>query len=124
MSTQSEQDREARALEALIVSQLRRERNPADQEDLPQLTDEDRKAMNALGPNLIDRLWDSPRSDEEGSHFDDCDEELACAGEQFAGMNRAEEIDEETKRALDAKRAEVRERLRKKKLGSRDENCA
>lgn len=102
-------------MEALIVSQLRRERSCSDPDDLPELTDEEREAMNSLGTNLVERLWNSGRSGRSEPEAGDCDEQLACAGEAFTGMNRAEEIDDETKKALDEKRREVLERLRKKR---------
>lgn len=49
--------REERALDALIVSQLRATDNDeVDAEHLPELTDEERKALDSLGPDFVDKL--------------------------------------------------------------------
>jgi hypothetical protein len=107
-------EREDRALDALIVSQLRRhDGDKGDIEHLPKLTDEESEALEGLGPDFIDRVIagkvktesdDSP-AEEEG--------ELLCAGGMAFGLNRAEEIDEETAEELDEKRKEIIERLKK-----------
>jgi hypothetical protein len=51
-------EREERALDAIIVSCLRcpDDDGDLDTDRLPELTDEDRAAMDALGPDFIDRL--------------------------------------------------------------------
>ena len=49
--------REERAIEALIVLNLRQEIDPIEiPELLPQLNEEEKAVMNRLGPDLIDRL--------------------------------------------------------------------
>jgi hypothetical protein len=117
MSDQSEREREDRAFEALIASQLRRDRDIDDSDDLPELTEAEQAAMDALDPNLVESLWEGGEPERESSNppivYGDCESPTAA----FAGMNRAEEIDEETKRALDKEREQVLERLRKKKQG-------
>src|SRR5262245_13536465 len=55
----SRRAREERALDALLVSILRRvdkDDDIVEPEKLPQLTEEEKAAMNALGPNFIDRI--------------------------------------------------------------------
>lgn len=116
MSEQTKREGEERALEALIVSQLRRDRDPSRPETLPELTAEEQAAMLALGANLIDRLWDAV--DTDSAHDDSAGDEGEFSMSEdaaFAGMNRADEVDEETKANLEQRRKEVLERLRKKK---------
>ena len=57
MSDHNEREREERAFEALIASQLRRDRDIDKPDDLPELTEADQAAMDALDPNLIESLW-------------------------------------------------------------------
>ena len=109
----SENEREIRALEAIIVSQLLRERDPMNITDLPELTDSQRAAMNALPPNLLDDLWDEVDAEFE----EECPTEETCMveEEEFAGMNRAEEMTDETRNALNEARKEVIESMKKRK---------
>lgn len=48
-------EREQRAIDALIVSQLRA-CDETDPNHLPELTDEEREALDSLGPDFVDRL--------------------------------------------------------------------
>lgn len=108
----SENEREIRALEAIIVSQLLRERDPMNLDDLPELPDTQRDSMNALPANLVEKLWDEVDDEYE----EECPgEELAVQEEQFAGMNRAEEMTEETRNALNEARKEVIESMKKRR---------
>jgi hypothetical protein len=116
MSDQSKREREERALDALIVSQLRRDRDPDNIQDLPELTDEERAAMNALGASLANRLWSAAESEEDAvDQWSNAHETAIVDDEAFAAMNRAEEIDEQTKANIEKRRKEVLERLRRKK---------
>ena len=54
MSEQTKPEGEERALEALIVSQLRREHDLSRPERLPELTGEEKVALSAL---VIRQLW-------------------------------------------------------------------
>lgn len=50
-------EREERAFDALIVSQLRAARHDEiDLEHLPELTDKEREALDSLGPDFVARL--------------------------------------------------------------------
>ena len=109
----SENEREIRALEAIIVSQLLRERDPMNLNDLPELTDSQRAAMNALPANLVEKLWDEV--DEESEEECASDETCTVEEEEFVGMNRAEKMTDETRNALDEARKEVIESMRKRK---------
>ena len=118
MSEQTKREGEERALEALIVSQLRREHDLSRPERLPELTGEEKAALSALGPNLVDRLWEAADADIDDDDPVYVDAEFIMSEDvAFAGMNRADEVDEETKANLEKRRKEVLERLRKKKAG-------
>src|SRR5262249_48256636 len=59
MTEGSKRECEERALDALLVSTLRRVEKDDDliePEKLPQLTEEEKSAMNALGADFIDRI--------------------------------------------------------------------
>ena len=107
----SQNEREVRALEAIIASQLLRDRDPMILEDLPELTDAQRAAMNALPANLVQQLWH-----EVDEQSDDCPAPDTCTveDEEFVGMNRAEQMEDETRSALDAARKEVIESMKKR----------
>src|SRR3954452_13656522 len=59
MSGGSRREREERAVDALLVSILRRvdkDDDIVEPEKLPQLTEEEKAAMNNLGPDFLDRI--------------------------------------------------------------------
>lgn len=123
MTDRSKQERNQRALDALIVSQLRRHEDgdEADLEHLPRLTAEEKQALDSLGPDFIDNLLageNKPEEDDPPAEED----ELLCAGGMSFGMNRAEEIDGETAEELERKRQEIIERLKKKDGGDAQSN--
>jgi hypothetical protein len=104
----SGKEREERAFEALIVSQLRQEchSDKVKPEDLPPLTEKEKEAIAALGPNLIERLWDQEKPSPPAP---------TQAGPLVTGqfvMNRATEGTDETKNIIDRKRAELLERMK------------
>jgi hypothetical protein len=112
----SRRDREERALDALLVSILRRVEKDDDivePEKLPQLTEEEKTAMNALGTNFIDRILAGERPVPRKPKPDcpDKSEEIALAGcGADTSMNRAEEVDDETQQELDEREREILER--------------
>jgi len=110
MSSRSE--REERAFEALIVSQFRRECEPdkVKLEDLPALTAKERAALKALGPDLIERLWNKKK---ESSTPAPIQSGPVPTGELV--MNRAEEVDMDTADELARRRTELIERMKKLK---------
>ncbi len=107
----SGKEREKRAFEALIVSQLRKECDPdkVKPEDLPALSPKEKAALAFLGSDLIERLWDDGKkiSPEAAAS---CSKSVA-SGELV--LNRAEEIDEETAKELARRRAELLARMMK-----------
>jgi hypothetical protein len=108
----SENEREFRALEAIIASQLLRERDPMNLADLPELTAAQLAAMTTLPANLVEQLWDDFAEESQ-----ECTGEETCTveEEEFAAMNRAEGMAEETRDALNEARKEVIESMRKRK---------
>lgn len=108
----NDKKREDRAFEAFIVSQVRRERDIMNLNDLPELTPEQRAAMNKLPSDLIERLWNKV-GEAEANGEEPCDE--LVDEELFAGMNRAEDMDEETRKKIEAARKKQIEELRKKR---------
>ena len=111
-------EREERALDALIVSQLRAREDEVDVEHLPELSDEEREALDSFGPNFVDKLLAGkilPKPEDDTP--EDC--ELAVAGEEVFGMNRAEEIDEETAEELNEKRKEIIDRIKREEEDER-----
>ncbi len=113
----SELEREARAFEALIVSLLRRDCDPdsVKPESLPRLTSKEKAAIDALGPDLIEKLWNSEKKNSSHQSLS----EYSKADIEFA-MNRAEQIDAETSEELRQKREEILERIRKKREAMKD----
>ena len=114
-------EREERAFDALIVSHLLRERELTDLTDIPELTESQRAAMNAVPADLVDQLWDT--EDEESA--DDPTDDGSCdlvmqEEEEFAAMNRGEHMDEETKKNLDLARKEVLDAMRSQMKGEQD----
>ena len=111
-------EREERALDALLISGLRQQdSNGTDiaAKNLPELTDEERAAMKALGSNFIQRLLagERPLGPAAGTD-DDCpneSDELALAGSGAdSSLNRAEEVDDETAKELEQREREILER--------------
>lgn len=108
--------REECAIDALFVSQLRSA--PVDPESHPELSEVEIEALRTLGDDFVDRLL-------SGEVKDICEpaqasesEEMTC-GPAF-GLNRAKDIDEETKAELDQKRREIIERAKKSKEDQND----
>jgi len=114
MTDRSNQERDQRALDALFVSQLRRHErcDDVDIERLPKLTKEDKEALDSLGPDFIRRLLagslptisDAP---------EDANEELLCAGGMSFGMNRADEIDEQSEAEIEQKRKAIEAKFKR-----------
>jgi hypothetical protein len=114
-------EREEHAFDALIVSHLLRERELTELNDLPELTESQRAALNAVPADLVDQLWNA--GDEESA--DDPADDGPCGlvteeEEEFAAMNRGDEMDQETKNKLDLARREVLEAMRRRRKGQQD----
>ena len=128
MSGGSRREREERALDALLVSILRRvdkDDDIVEPDKLPQLTDEEKAAMNDLGTDFIDRILagERPVSPREKPKNDDPDdgEEAALAGSGAdCSMNRAEVVDGETTEELERREREILERKARERKESGD----
>jgi hypothetical protein len=117
MQEGSKREREERAVDALLVSLLRRvdkDDDYIDPKHLPQLTDDDKAALAALGPNFIDRLLAGERPlaakpDSKPDRLDESDVALAASGPDYS-FNRAEVVDNVTKEELDEREREILKR--------------
>jgi hypothetical protein len=121
MSEASRKEQEERALDALLVSLLRK----VDKDDevvnpkmLPELTEEEKTAMNRLGDDFIDRILageqpvtrdDKPKDDEA-----DCGDGALAGSGADSFMNRAEEVDDETAEELKRREQEALDRKKKR----------
>jgi hypothetical protein len=118
MSGGSRREREERALDALLVSILRRvdkDDDITEPDKLPQLTDEEKAAMNALEADFIDRILAGERPVPPGEkpkkeNPDECDEVALAGSGADCSLNRAEEVDDETTEELQRREREILER--------------
>lgn len=108
----SDNEREIRAFEAIIASQLHRERDPMNLNDLPPLTESQRAKMNALPASLVESLWDAV-DEEEPPCPETC--EVNEEENELVGMNRADEMDDDTRKALDEARKEIIDSMKKQR---------
>lgn len=141
MSGTNDRQREERAFERLVVSDLNRERDIMNLDDLPELTAEELAAMNRIPENIIARLWAaeadcknssgvSARAEDDGKETgsvfaraedDDADCALAGAGDSsFGGFFRAPDMAEDDLKKLEESRREVLEELMKNKKGGKN----
>src|SRR5690349_9147197 len=118
----SKKEREERAVDALLVSLLRRvdkDDDYIDPKHLPQLTDEERAAVDALGVDFIDRLLagERPLAAKPTPTVGGPDEsEIALAGSGAdTSFNRAEVVDDVTTEELDEREREIIERKRRER---------
>ena len=113
-------DREQQALDALLVSQLRKqgcEEHEVDPAELPELTHEERAALKSLGSGLVERL--SARASQPASpHRPARSSQEATLSEPAFGLNRAEEVEPETLDELAKQRQEIIDRFRRKRRES------
>ena len=114
MSSADDRNREERAFDLLIASQLGRERDIANPDDLPELTDEELAALDKVPQDIIAQLWDQEDTGQgpalPGHAAPGC--ELAGAGGGVCrGLYRAPEIKDEDHEKLDEARQEVIDEL-------------
>ncbi len=107
--------REELAIDALLVSQLRTNRENV--ESLPELTNEDIQAIDSLGADFVDRLLRGEVKAREHNAVEPKDE-LVC-GPAF-GLNRAKDVDETTRQELDINRQEIIDRIKQIEEGIRN----
>ncbi len=109
-------EREDRAFDALIVSHLLRDRDFNDLNDLPQLTESQRKLMNSVPDDIVERMWNQAKAEESPCQIEEeCELSTEAEELEFAGMNRAEDMDDETKKKLEEARKLIIEAMKAKK---------
>ena len=101
-------EREQLALDALLVSQLR-SCNETVPSHLPPLLESETAALDGLGTDFVDRLLADAITPPQ---YEMLDHNLAAAGEAF-GMNRAEAVDDETRKEIDRKRQEIIDEIKR-----------
>lgn len=123
MSEGSKKDREERALDALLVSLLRRvdkDDDYIDPKHLPQLTDEERAAVDALGADFVDRLLAGERplaaKPDPKDASNQSEEALAGCGPDTS-FNRAEVVDDATTEELEEQERQIIERRKREREG-------
>lgn len=113
--SESYQEREDKAFEAVIVSQVRRTRDIGNLDDLPELSDAERAAMNRLPVDLVEKLWARlPDVDEGLVDYGTC-EDVHCDELAGAGMNRAEDMDDEIRETIAESRKKIAEEIENRK---------
>jgi hypothetical protein len=118
MSGGSRREREERALDALLVSILRRvdkDDDITELDKLPQLTEEEKVAMNALGTDFVDRILAGerpvpPRKKPKKVNPEESEEGALAGSGADCSLNRAEEVDDETTEELERREREILER--------------
>ena len=123
MPTPSDRERELRALDALLVSQLRTcGADEVDIEHLPELTDDERNAMDSLDADFASKLLKGQIYQPTIAKLESEKTEYAFAGDESLafGMNRAKDIDEAAAKEIERKRKEIIERMKGEKGGKDD----
>lgn len=109
-------EREDRAFDALIISHRLRDRDFNDLNDLPPLTESQRKLMESMSDDIVERMWDQAKAADVPCEVErTCDFIEDVEEFEFAGMNRADDMDEETKKNLEEARKLVIEAMKAKK---------
>jgi hypothetical protein len=110
-------EREDRAFDALIVMNRLRNRDFNDLNDLPPLTESQRKLMESIPDDIVERMWNQAKADDAPCDVEENCEYAEGALEEleFAGMNRADDMDYETKKKLEEARKLVIEAMKAKK---------
>lgn len=115
-------EREDRAFDALIIMNRLRDRDFNDLNDLPPLTESQRNLMESMPDDIVERMWNQAKaSDTPCDVQEPCDyTEDAVEELEFVGMNRADEMDEETRKKLEEARKLVIDAMKDKKKKPKD----
>lgn len=108
-------EREDRAFDALIISHRLRDRDFNDLNDLPPLTESQMKLMESVPDDIVERLWNQAKSEDVPCEVEQCELTEESEELEFAGMNRADDMDDETKKKLEEARKLVIEAMKAKK---------
>ena len=113
-------ERERRALEALIVSRLRAACDEAiDPQKLPAITAADREKLECLKPDFIDRLL--ARSTNEVVLPEPCVDPEGQVQQPIGGLCRADEYEENSADEVATNRREIRRKLKEDRDGERNQ---
>lgn len=119
MALPHERDREEEALDALIVAAFRSERHDESSAvdtsgPEPRLSDEDEKALAALGKDLVSRIVSGSTKPREEDQKSAVDRSCAPSRELAGAMNRGDsEITEKARQEMEEKIKETEARRKK-----------
>jgi hypothetical protein len=127
MSNSPQQDREDRAVDALIAAALRQAEfnEPTDEEiqrflaNVPPLSPAGKAALNASGTDIVQRITRASASRPNTGRVAPVEEDVSPLYMAMNRKNASDEMDASTKEELEKKRREALERIknRKKKRG-------
>lgn len=118
-----QQDREDRAVDALIAAALRHAElnEPTDEEiqkrlaNTPPVSPEGKAALDALGPNVVQRIMKTSPARPSPVIAVNADEEMTALYSAMNRKNASGEMDSRTKEELEKKRKEAIERIKDRK---------
>jgi hypothetical protein len=109
-------EREDHAFDALIVSHRLRDRDFNDLNDLPELTESQRALMETVPTDIVERMWNQESEIDDPSDSElTSDNTINCDEFEIVGMNRAEDMDDETKKKLEEARKIIIESMKAKR---------
>lgn len=118
-----QQDREDRAVDALIAAALRHaELSELTDEDIrkrlanvPPVSPEGKAALDALGPDIVQRITETSSRQSPSARASQAEEELSPLYMAMNRKNASGELDARTKEELEKKRKEALERIKNRK---------
>ncbi|MCI0534082.1 MAG: hypothetical protein L0Z50_02525 [Verrucomicrobiales bacterium] len=123
MSNSPQQDREDRAVDALVAAALRQAEfnEPSDEEiqkflaNVPPVSPEGKAALDALGPDIVQRITQASSRQSPSARATQVEEELSPLYLAMNRKNASGEMDARTKEELEKKRKEALERIKNRK---------
>ena len=123
MKTPPQQDREDRAVDALVAAALRQAEfnEPSDEEiqkflaNVPPVSPEGKAALDALGPDIVQRITQASSRQSPSARATQAEEELSPLYMAMNRKNASGEMDARTKEELEKKRKEALERIKNRK---------
>jgi len=123
MKTASQQDREDRAVDALVAAALRQAEfnEPTDEEiqkflaNVPPVSPEGKAALDALGPDIVRRITQASSRPSPSARAAQAEKELSPLYMAMNRKNASGEMDARSKEELERKRKEALERIRNRR---------
>jgi len=123
MSNSPQQDREDRAVDALVAAALRQAEfnEPTDEEiqkflaNVPPVSPEGKTALDALRPDIVQRITQASSRHLPSARAPQAEEELSPLYMAMNRKNASDEMDARTKEELEKKRKEALERIKNRK---------